>query len=671
MDNHNSAKTSGLIYVLYYLIIIILFSASFFPDFRIWGFNNLHFFSLPIKLILSAIAIAVPIVLKFQVLSIHSQSSNKFYLISFSIIIFFAFLFYFLRAKTFFLGDGYALLTNLASDYPLLKNRNLGESFIHLWLKYLIAGDSKQAALLSYRMISYISGVATLITTTYFAKAVFKSNLTRVLFLLGIASSGFMLLSFGYVENYSIFCLTALIFGMVGILISLNKIHKGWIVLAFIISLLTHIMGITLLPALVYVLINRTKLIDLFYKQRSFLKTLIVAAIILIPIIIIVYFYYTSYFFRFAFVPFWTDEFTVEGYTLFSVNHLADVFNLYFMLLPGLPLFIFSYLIYNRHNELLTDESIFLFIMTIFTFGGVLIFDPKLGMPRDWDLFSFASIPIVLLVYYLFLKDNNNNYIKVSMLSIMLGFFLLAPRIYSIASEETAIKQFRIYSELDFSKNRLAQLYLINYYLDKGDSAKAAIEKEIAVNDFKEEKLLNKAKRIFNEGKFWEATQLLEEAIKLNPTYVDAHYTMGECYMEYKSYEKALHHFEVAGGLSPNRHYIQNDIGVAAFALKEYDKAEKAFYKALRFNPNLNQTIFNLIVLYAETNQFEKYQNKINHFSTLEDTDYQIIKQIAENCLSQRKFKMASSAYHHALELGMDSTEYQTILINNPKLKTK
>ena len=40
-------------------------------------------------------------------------------------------------------------------------------------------------------------------------------------------------------------------------------------------------------------------------------------------------------------------------------------------------------------------------IMLVCCLGAVFVLDPKLGMPRDWDLFSFAGVPFVVLCYCL------------------------------------------------------------------------------------------------------------------------------------------------------------------------------------------------------------------------------------------------------------------------------
>ncbi|MCK4461803.1 MAG: hypothetical protein KAW46_08350, partial [candidate division Zixibacteria bacterium] len=124
-----------------------------------------------------------------------------------------AVLFYFLRARTHFLGDGYTLLSSLATDQATaMKIREYGESLLHIWLENLIGGDGQAAALLSYQIISIAAGLLFVIVTALFASKLFERTADRVLFLLGVCTGGYMLLFFGYVENYSLFVLSVLVY---------------------------------------------------------------------------------------------------------------------------------------------------------------------------------------------------------------------------------------------------------------------------------------------------------------------------------------------------------------------------------------------------------------------------------------------------------------------------
>lgn len=657
-DSNLTGPNRTLYFSLYLFTLLLLFGASFLPNYNIWGMNLWSFLPLFTKIIFLLIVLGVLLMLWIRPLPEQTAGvANSFYLIAGGLILVLGGLFYFFRAKTYFLGDGYSLLGNMALDSPLVKERNLGEALAHLQLKNLIGGDPKNAALLSYQFISYASGILTLIVTSIFAGTVFKNNLKRILFLLGVASGGYMLLAFGYVEHYSIFTLAVIIFTYLGVLTMLGKINRFWLILSFIFALFNHIFGIILLPALIYLLFANTK-ISRKIGSLSFIIKLILSLIVSASAVaLFLYFYNNSYFIRFAVLPVFANQFTVDGYTLFSLKHFVDLFNLYFMLLPGLLLMIYACFRFRKDKSRWTPELIFLSILSLSTFGAVFIFDPKLGFPRDWDLFAFSAIPPLILFYYLLLKSEKKHLLEIAILSITLGFWVLAPRVYALHDSDTAIKQFKYYSQLAPIKNRLDQVHLINYYNNIGDSATAKTERENAIGNFPEEKLVNQAREKFYNGNYSEATKLVREALAINPVYVDAYNALGEFALDRQNFSNALENFKISEGLNGGEFFVYNNIGVTDIALKNYREAEKYLYQALRAKPNAIEAVVNLMRLYIETNRVDKFKEKIELLASFEQANYQMFYQIGDYCQHFNKDEMAAIAFETAKAFAVDSTK--------------
>ena len=128
--------------VAYYLTLLAVFAATFFPHARIWGFNWWSHFPLWLPIVLLGFGLAMPYLLRhwlrYEVTGRDDISARRFFIVGLAIIVTLSVLFVLLRARTHFLGDGYTALANLAADKPLVKYRNLGETLIRIWIILLI-----------------------------------------------------------------------------------------------------------------------------------------------------------------------------------------------------------------------------------------------------------------------------------------------------------------------------------------------------------------------------------------------------------------------------------------------------------------------------------------------------------------------------------------------------
>ena len=83
----------------------------------------------------------------------------------------------------------------------------------------------------------------------------------RALLVLGLSSGGYMLLFFGYVENYAPLCLGIALFLMTGVLITRGKLKRWLIVLPLAVAVFFHLAGLALVPAAFYVLAQGTPIV--------------------------------------------------------------------------------------------------------------------------------------------------------------------------------------------------------------------------------------------------------------------------------------------------------------------------------------------------------------------------------------------------------------------------
>jgi tetratricopeptide (TPR) repeat protein len=148
-----------------------------------------------------------------------------------------------------------------------------------------------------------------------------------------------------------------------------------------------------------------------------------------------------------------------------------------------------------------------------------------------------------------------------------------APRVDAPAENATA-------AELD---KRGDELRAIKDYLDAIDYYQAALNKD-PHNAIVENKMgiaYLQLQRLPMAGKCFRT------AIRMNKDYSDAHNNLGAVLYAQKSYNKALHEYEIALKLHPDTAAYYGNMGAAYFAKKEPEKAMIAYIHALQLDPDV------------------------------------------------------------------------------------
>jgi len=675
----NNSKIAVMVTSAYLISIIFFFLGYLFPQTRLWAFNIWSHYQ-PVAVI---IFIVMTCIIPFSLYLLNkkrifpkslSESSkditDNFIPMAMFVIIVFLVLFYALRARTHFLGDGYSLLSNLTDTNSLLKMRNMGEDFIHQVLYSFLSSDNNTRSLLSYQIISYLSGFALLLITVHFSSKVFKEFITRLFFFLGITSGGFMLLYFGYVENYSMFVSNVALFCFWGILIIRRMLNKWFILIPTIMGIFFHIFGVALIPGAVYLMISNTVLHDRISKFSLNFKLILLSFLILLSVATFYFFYFTFYYFEFALVPVLENRFTIEGYTLFSINHLMDILNLLFVLFPGLLVSLAVILTSPIKMFSGKKEYSFLLILLISSLGIVFIFDPKLGMPRDWDLFAFAGVPLTILPSY-YLADNHRKINSIPLYFVMiiiLGFLSLFCRAYNVVDQNIALTYVNDYIKLDPIKNRSALYTIVDYYKRQGDSVSYNSEVATWETKFPERSLNRKGVTFLDQKKFDEAIPLFRKAIELNPAYSSAYSNLASCYLYLKQFDSAVVYFDISLGMNPYSSVQYNNLGSTYLYKKEYDKAEKYLNKAIELDPENAISIILLAEVYKQTGELYKQIAYLQQASQKENVPLASLLELTELYIIQNDFDRASNALQKAIDKGLDSALVTRIKQKYPQI---
>ncbi len=678
MPSRNRFKKNELTaFVLYYLIWLVLIVAALYPDKRWWAFSVYAYVDEFYRYLILSMGGIAPLFLFFLKANINKESddlvssSSKYLISSIIILLCSMVLFIIFRAQAFYLGDGYTLLSTLASDNPILKQREIGESMIHLWVRDIF-GSGETAALLSYQTISISAGVALLLSFMLLSKRVIGSFYNWLFIILVLATGGYSLLWFGYVENYSMFVMSVGIYSMVGYLAVSEKISHYWIIIPLLLAIIMHVMGVTLIPSAFYILLTRPgprKLISRISVTIKSIIGLIVAAMLLVPFI---YVYNNSYFFKLALVPIIENRFTVDGYTLFSMAHLLDVINLLILLVPASILSLI-YFILNKGKVLpLSTRAWYLIILTFSVCLALFLFDPKIGMPRDWDLFSFAGISLMLISAFTLLSLFKKRVItrSVLILAVCLNLMFLIPRVYTQTSYDLALEQFRDYISWEPLKSRTAMTMLAEHYNKKGDTVQASIEIAKWKTDYPEWRKNRVAMKMYNEGHIKEAIILYREIISTNPAYAASYSNLGLAFMKSRQLDSAMLYLEISEGMNPYNHRVLANLGMCHFYKENYIIAEELFERALARDSLISTAVIGLLNVYKMINEREKFYQYLARVVWYKDAPLEYSREMGEYYLMLGNFNDAARVFNDAIiNKGLDSIYINDLKEKYPQLR--
>ena len=669
-----------MLFVAYYMVLAAFFVASLFPEARFWGINWWAYLPLVARLSLLLLGIAAPIALSY--LSRRPRSSGSpdgaadrksggYFVPIVVIIALFGSAFVMFRGTTHFLGDGYQLLARLADRAPSVKAWAKGAYIISDGLFTLLSGAPADRALFTYQLISIGSGMGFLVGVALLSRALFESNVKRYLFVLGLASSGYILLFFGYVEDYAPLIATMMLYVLVGLLVVRGKASRWWLLPPLVAALFLHLFAAVLLPSVAYLLLRDSRLGQGLAGLSNKAEYSLAAALAVLAFLIYYYLRADYYFFTFALLPAVPDRFTVEHDTLFSLKHIVDVANLLMLLVPGLPVFAAMLFVSPVKGWLTRPEYRFLLVAALSALAAVYVFNPGIGMPRNWDLFSIAGVPLAVLCFYYALEGRRS--VRVLLLRavppIILGFLLLIPRVATQVVPDLGLAHFRNYLVLDKIRNRNAQVLLVEYYEKAGDMAAAQQERERREHGFPEIAIHGKGVELMRQARYSEAIDYLRRALDLNPLYYNVYGNLGACYLYQGNLDSALVLLKIADGVNPYNASIINNIGTAYLRKGEFEHAEKYFLKSLHIDSVEQNAMVGLASVYLQLNRLDRSLDYVSRIYRLTDMSYDYFRQAADAYLEKSAFDQAARAYDYAIRRGLDSAYVKELETRIPQLK--
>jgi tetratricopeptide (TPR) repeat protein len=496
-------------------------------------------------------------------------------------------LFFLLRTRTHFLGDGYQILSNVESNELAIKWTEPLESLLHLEAFHLAKSLFHLDAETLYALLSCMAGsififlsflFADLLVHMHFGGKEERSPLRispragKILVFLLLISTGSVQLFFGYVEHYTFlflsmfgFIFLSLVylaenpaFGGEGTSNNYSRTKLIFPLLAFVLTFLFHVSALYLLPSVFFLSLAKDQKSKLHRTKRFLLG---IFALILVVIILWGYKRY-SWSVPPLFVPLIHDRYSAPGYTLFSLPHLSDFLNQQLLVSPVGLILILAFLIClvvslpnlkKRRSFFVSRTSQFLLILSLSQLLFDFLMDPALGASRDWDLFSAVGMGYTILGLYLLLKFFKDK-IKFEYLSVILvvtSLYSTVPWIALNSSESKTIARFRNLLLIDPKKSSNGHFVLFKYFETRGKEEEAEKQNEVQRELLPELPLMAEGEKFLVERELDSAETRFLLAKEIAPRLPAVHHHLGMVYLAKGGLNKAEIEFREAIKLAP------------------------------------------------------------------------------------------------------------------------
>ncbi len=601
-------KPERVVFLACAFIIALHAVASFLPEERLWGVNQLAYLP-PFPrwaIIILAFLILVPRINKMfyglfaEIFSLVERNLkrinryHKFILFSLASIA----LFWIFKAETHLLGDGYLRARDVMAGAKFSVTEPL-DFYLHALAYRLLRLDGFGV----YALLSCLAGAFFVFLALSLSCVLGKENKERVLALVILVSMGSVQLFFGYVESYTLVYVGIMAYFLFSLWFLEGKCSLVFPILALLFSISLHLSALYLLPSLIYLCLGPSKREEEAFNWKGVFRATALLLVVAGGLFILGTQHPdkaspANYLLSSSGSP-------KDSYSLFSFAHLVDMLNQQFLISPvGIVLLpLIAFLGLGKLNR--KDKTVgFLMVVTLCSFVFAFVIDPELGYARDWDLFSSTGLGYTLLGIYLgfgLLRQatiKKSNYIVLALAST--AVFCTLPWIYVNAQEQRAVERFKALLVLDVQRSAYGHEILAYYYRDRGAIDQEAEEWKKALSVIENERyLVNLGGSYMELGRYQEAITTFKKAIQLNPNSADGHYNLGIGFARIGSYQEAEKHYRMAIDKDPYLLDAYTNLGGLFIGTGEYQKAVEILNSAIQKDPDYFPAYYNVVVAYS------------------------------------------------------------------------
>ena len=481
------------------------------------------------------------------------------------------------RTRTHFLGDAALRIRNLADhkhglSYSVLDQHVLHRIFDPLEARWGLHPETFLSA------VSILSGMLSTSLLAFWVWRTERDATARWFLFLLAGASAYVLVFFGYAEQYAPQWVAVLVYLMVARRVIHGRSHVFWAVLSFSIAVAVHLSSLVLALSVLYLLQQYTR--GSAEASRPARRSLRVAlAVVLGGAAVAV----CAHLLRGHGVveggqSLWVPLTSAGGnplrrtYTLFSGLHWVNVLNQHLLLSPVGVLILVALLPNHLRRRAMGDRWVrFLSLGAVPWLLLSCVWGSDLGAPRDWDIFACAALLYTLLAGTLALGalGGVSGRYRRGAVALLVGanLFHTIPWVWVNAGEGSSLARFTRLVETQEGWGNYGHAYAIHelggYYLKQNRPGEAAVEFQRAARIDPNASYDFEAGTAFLEaGDTENAVRSLAEAVKKSPNLVNAYIYLGMAYLRVGMPEAALGFFETALRLKPDLEDIREVVGV-------------------------------------------------------------------------------------------------------------
>ncbi len=603
-----------MIRAAYLTVLSLLVFFALHPHGRVWGLSHWAFWGDAFPWFLALLSAPLPWIFQrlVKAASPGGESVSRGALPIVAVAALSGVIFWMFRAKLHFLGDGYQSLSLLARDPPFVKGTAPLLQLVLPRLRTFLGTDAEAAALSAYQIVSILSGVVFMVATACFARTAFSQRVDRIFFFALCATSGAVLLFFGYVENYAPFVALTAVTCFTAVAALEGKIRKTWVLLPAIPMTCAHAFGPIAIPAIAWVLLWGSRPERRWTAIPRGIRAAALAALLTLAGFVILRVVKSNMQVQLALLPVSRTWYSADGYTLFSRAHVVDFVNLVFQLFPGLLVLAALFAFHPPRGASFSAVRTFFVLLLVPQWLAVFALDPKIGMARDWDLFAFAGVPLVILSGLGALRGGKKSGMgrEAVLLAAILGFFVLGVRVLEARSPVVSIARFRVILDLDEARSRTGRALLIKHYSKTGQ--KELADAEIARYEalLPQREMVRQADEHHRAGRFGESIRICREVLAMDPAFNEANMLLGESLLMSGEYEASRIMSERGWASGADASRCLHNLALANAWLRRSEEAEKWWLKALAVDPDsyeINLSIAKLYETQGRTAEFHKH----------------------------------------------------------------
>ncbi|MFH2036246.1 MAG: hypothetical protein ABIJ45_07585, partial [Candidatus Zixiibacteriota bacterium] len=377
-----------------------------------------------------------------------------------------------------------------------------------------------------------------------------------------------------------------------------------------------------------------------------------------IGFIFFIYLFYKKYttdlFFEHIFLPLTGGKIYEKGYTLFSYKHIYDLFNQYHLLFPSIMII----LIYSWRSFKSTAKnmlSLFMLIALVSEFIYIFFVDPKLGMPRDWDLFSLAGLPVIIYLSTILDEYYIDRLKRLIPSIVLLSLLFVLPFLMTHLQEKSAIDYNYYLVKLEDKGSLYHIIILREYYSQLHDKQKVdSLTNQIA-EKFPDEMNIRKAIAEVKKGNLRKAIEIQSNITpnKFDSEYHNLNYMI---YLHMNKMDSALIAIKKAVQLQPYKPSLLNNLAVTYARLGYFDSAFVPLRRAYDLhsnNFNILTGLANVHLMVGNVDSCLFYSEALTHTDTGRAEGYYLLTKIN----AQRKKYEDAEKYF---------SEFKKINLNDP-----